>query len=245
MDYTIDINCDVGEGIVNEAELMPYISSCSIACGAHAGNEKTIIETIKLALLHNVKIGAHPSFPDKENFGRKIIDISSEDLQLSIENQIKLIKDSVQQLGSNLHHIKAHGALYNLSAVNRGIAQIIINAVKNTVNDVFLYVPYNSIIQELAIQNNLKIKVEAFADRNYNTDLTLVLRKNENAIITDKEILIQHLLKMITEQKLISIDGVEVKIIADTFCIHGDNPNAKNLLKFMYKKLLKNGIKIV
>ncbi len=242
---TIDINCDVGEGLGNEIDLMPYISSCSIACGAHAGNKKTIIKTIKVALQHHVKIGAHPSFPDKENFGRKEMDISSTELQLSIENQIKLVNDSVQGLGGSLHHIKAHGALYNLSAVNQEIAQVLINAIKNKLEDVFLYVPYNSVIQKLAIKNNIKIKVEAFADRNYNTDLTLVSRKKDNALITNKEILIQHLLKIITEQKLISIDGVEVEIKAETFCIHGDNPNAKNLLKFISKKLVENGIKIV
>jgi UPF0271 protein len=245
MSYTIDINCDVGEGLDNEIDLMPYISSCSIACGAHAGNEQTIIETIKLALQHHVKIGAHPSFPDKESFGRKIIDITPTDLQLSIENQIKLVSQKAQQLGSELYHVKAHGALYNLSAVNQEIAQVIINAIKNTVEGVFLYVPYNSVIQDLALKNNLKIKVEAFADRNYNSDLTLVSRKKKNALITNKEILMQHLLKMIIKQKLISVDGVEVRIKADTFCVHGDNPNAKNLLKFINKNLAKNGIIIV
>ncbi len=242
---TIDINCDVGEDLDNERDLMPYISSCSIACGGHAGTKKTIIKTIKLALQHTIKIGAHPSFPDKENFGRKVMEISLADLQLSIENQLKLININVKQLGGELHHVKAHGALYNLSATNKETAQVIINAIKNTLDDVFLYVPYNSVIQKLAVRNNLKIKVEAFADRNYNTDLTLVSRKNKDAIITDTKILMQHLLKMITENKVISIDGVEVEIIADTFCIHGDNPNVKNLLKFMHKKLLKNGIKIV
>jgi len=242
---TIDINCDVGEGLDNERDLMPYISSCNIACGGHAGNEKIIIDTIKLALQYHVKIGAHPSFPDKVNFGRKEMVISEVDLQLSIENQIRIVKQLAEQLGSKLHHVKMHGALYNLSATNKETAQVIINAIKNTLEDVFLYVPYNSVIQKLAVRNNLKIKVEAFVDRNYNTDLTLVSRKNKGAIITDSKILMQHLLKMITEKKVISIDGVEVEIIADTFCIHGDNPNVKNLLKFMHKKLLKNGIKIV
>jgi len=245
MNYIVDINCDVGEGLGNETDLIPYISSCSIACGAHAGDEKTISEVVKLALTHGVKIGAHPSFPDRENFGREIMDINPEELQLSLEEQINLVKYKTELLGGKLHHIKAHGALYNLSAVNEEIAQILINVIKKTVEEVFLYVPYNSAIQKLAIKNNLKIKLEAFADRNYNSDLTLVSRKNKNAIITDKEDLTQHLLKMITEQKLISIDGVEVEIIANTFCIHGDNPNAKNLLKFMRKKLQKNGIKIV
>ena len=245
MNYIVDINCDVGEGLGNEKDLMPYISSCSIACGEHAGDEKTISEVVKLALNHRVKIGAHPSFPDKENFGREIMDMSPDALQLSLEAQINLVKYNTELFGGKLHHIKAHGALYNLSAVNEEIAQLLINAIKSTAEDVFLYVPYNSAIQKLAIKNGLNIKLEAFADRNYNSDLTLVSRKNKNAVITNKEKLTQHLLKMITEQKLISIDGVEVEIIANTFCIHGDNPNVKNLLKFMHKKLHKNGINIV
>ena len=110
MNDCVDINCDVGEGIGNEAELMPYLSSCSIACGAHAGDINTISETIKLALQHSVKIGAHPSFPDKENFGRKVIAISSKELQVSIENQIVLVRDMLKTLSGTLHHVKPHGA---------------------------------------------------------------------------------------------------------------------------------------
>ena len=244
MNYYVDINCDVGEGIGNEAELMPYLSSCSIACGAHAGDINTISETIKLALQHSVKIGAHPSFPDKENFGRKVIAISSKELQVSIENQIVLVRDMLKTLSGTLHHVKPHGALYNLAAIDHDIAQTVVNAIKNTTNNVVLYVPYNSIIEKLALKNNLKIKIEAFADRNYNSDLTLVSRKNKNALITDEDLLLTHLLKMIKEQKVISVDGVEVEIKADTFCVHGDNPNAIKLLKIITKKLSENGVKI-
>ena len=244
MNYYVDINCDVGEGIGNEAELMPYLSSCSIACGAHAGDINTISETIKLALQHSVKIGAHPSFPDKENFGRKVIAISSKELQVSIENQIVLVRDMLKTLSGTLHHVKPHGALYNLAAIDHDIAQTVVNAIKNTTNNVVLYVPYNSIIEKLALKNNLKIKIEAFADRNYNSDLTLVSRKNKNALITDEDLLLTHLLKMIKEQKVISVDGVEVEIKADTFCVHGDNPNAIKLLKIITKKLSENGVEI-
>ena len=244
MNYCVDINCDVGEGIGNETELMPYLSSCSVACGAHAGDINTICETIKLALQHSVKIGAHPSFPDKENFGRKVISMSPKELQVSIENQIVLVRDMSKTLGGTLHHVKPHGALYNLAAIDPEIAQTIVNAIKNTTNDVVLYVPYNSIIEKLAVKNNLKIKIEAFADRNYNSDLTLVSRKNKNALITNEDLLLTHLIKMIIEQKVISVDGVEVDIKADTFCVHGDNPNAKKLLKIITKKLSKNGVEI-
>ena len=242
---TIDINCDVGEEMGNDTELMSYLSSCSIACGAHAGNEKTIIETIQLAQQHHVKIGAHPSFPDREHFGRKIVKMSSQALQNSIEEQITLVKDKLQQLNGTLNHVKMHGALYNLSAIDTKIANDVIEAFQKTAKDTFLYVPYNSVLQKVALKKNIKIKVEAFADRNYNTDLTLVSRKKSNASITDEKILIPHLLKMILEKKVISIDGVVVKIAAQTFCVHGDNLNAKNLLKIIHKELPKNGVKIV
>jgi len=242
--HTVDINCDVGEGLNNEADLMPFISSCSIACGAHAGNIKTIASTIKLALEHNVKIGAHPSFPDKKNFGRDLMNISLDDLQLSLQKQIQLVLILTRNQRAKLNHVKPHGALYNLAAIDRNYAQIVVNAIKNVAKDTFLYVPCNSTIQKIALENGLKIKVEAFADRNYNSDLTLVSRKNGNAIITDKEKLVDHLLRMITEKKVITVDGVEVDLVAETFCFHGDNPKAIELLNYATKTLLENEIKI-
>jgi UPF0271 protein len=245
MNYQVDINCDVGEGIGNEAELMPYLSSCSIACGGHAGNDKTMIETIKLAQQHQVKMGAHPSFPDKKNFGRKSVSMPLADLQLSIENQINSVKNHILKLGGRLHHIKVHGALYNLSAIDSEIAKVVIEAFQKTAKGSFLYVPYHSVLQKMAEEKNIKIKKEAFADRNYNSDLTLVSRKKPMALITDEKKIVTHLLKMILEKKVIAVDGAAVKIVAETFCIHGDNPNAKNLLKILCKTLPENGIKIV
>lgn len=245
MEYSVDINCDVGEGICNETALMPYISSCNIACGAHAGNFEIINETIKLAMKHSVKVGAHPSFPDKKNFGRKAMLMTPTELQSSIEDQIIQVRDAIEKLGGKLNHIKPHGALYNLAAVDNKIALVIIKAIKNTTNNVFLYVPYNSTIQKLALKNNLKIKVEAFADRNYNSDLTLVSRKKDNALIIEDNLVITHLLKMIIEQKLMTVDGVEVEIEADTFCVHGDNPSALKILKKITNKFSEKGIKIV
>ena len=245
MEYSVDINCDVGEGICDETALMPYISSCSIACGAHAGNFEIINKTIKLAIKYSVRVGAHPSFPDKENFGREAMLMTPTELQLSIEDQIIQVRDALEKLGGKLHHIKPHGALYNLAAVDTKIALVIIKAIKNTTNNVFLYVPYNSTIQKLALKNNLKIKVEAFADRNYNSDLTLVSRKKNNALIIDDNLVITHLLKMIIEQKLMTVDGVEVEIEADTFCVHGDHPSAVKILKKITNIFSEKGIKIV
>ena len=241
---TIDINVDVGEGVNNEAQLMPYISSCNIACGGHAGDLQSMRNVVKLAKQYDVKIGAHPSFPDKENFGRQAIEISSAALFKSILEQINSLMLVLRDENARLNHIKPHGALYNLAVTNTSIATVIIEVMKSISLPIKLYVPYKSVIAELAIKENIPIVYEAFADRNYNDDLTLVLRKKKNAIISDSEALFNHVFRMITQRKVKSIDGVEVKIIANTFCIHGDNPKAVNLIKDLNKKLAQFHINI-
>jgi len=241
---TIDINVDVGEGVNNEAQLMPYISSCNIACGGHAGDLQSMRNVVKLAKQYDVKIGAHPSFPDKENFGRQAIEISSAALFKSIREQINSLMLVLRDENARLNHIKPHGALYNLAVTNTSIATVIIEVMKSISLPIKLYVPYKSVIAELAIKENIPIVYEAFADRNYNDDLTLVLRKKKNAIISDSEALFNHVFRMITQRKVKSIDGVEVKIIANTFCIHGDNPKAVNLIKYLNKKLTQFHINI-
>ena len=227
---SIDINCDVGEGIDNEAQLMPCISSCNIACNAHAGSVAIIDEVIALAKKHNVKVGAHPSFPDRENFGRKVMQITDEELQESIESQIDLLIERAALQDVKLHHIKPHGALYNLIAKDKKTAIVVIEAIKNTIPDAFLYVPFNSIIAEVALQNNIKIKYEAFADRNYNDDLSLVSRSNKNALLTNSEKVINHITNMIGG-KVKTIQGNSKEIKTDTFCVHGDTENAVEILK--------------
>ncbi len=238
----IDINCDVGEGVTNERLLFPYISSCNIACGGHFGDENTIDETIKLALKHNVLIGAHPSFPDKENFGRKIINIAAEGLQKSIQDQLDLFLERLANFNVKLHHIKPHGALYNLIAVDEIAAENFIKTIKNYMEEVYLYVPYNSVIAKVALKHNINIKYEVFLDRNYNDDYTLVSRNTENAIKTDAKEIINQLYKIISEEKIKVISGNEKLIKADTFCIHGDHTNSLEILKYLTKEFTKKGI---
>lgn len=240
----IDINCDLGEGLPNDAELMPYISSCNIACGGHAGTVETIDKTIALALKNKVKIGAHPSYPDKENFGRKLMQISPNELQKSLENQLQLFIDRLKLQNAKLHHIKAHGALYNASAKDKSIAEIIIKSVKSIAENVFLYVPFNSKIEKIAKENNLNIKYEAFIDRNYNENGSLVSRDKENAVITNPKEALQHLLKMVKNQQIQTISGKKITTKADTFCIHGDHKNAIGLLKYLHTELPKKEISI-
>lgn len=244
MSNTIDINCDLGEGLNNEVEIMPFISSCSIACGGHAGSKRTIRKVVDLAIKHQVKIGAHPSFPDKANFGRIRLEMPSKDLQQSIEEQIQSVVSVCNEKNVQMHHVKPHGALYNLVAIDSFHAEVVIKAVKNKAPGSFLYVPYNSAIQKVAEKMGLNIKIEAFADRNYNSDLTLVSRNLENAVICEKKKLFDHLLKMILEKRVKTIDGVEVDLSAETYCFHGDNPKALELLKYASKKLQKSGIEI-
>ncbi|MDO6491052.1 MULTISPECIES: 5-oxoprolinase subunit PxpA [unclassified Cellulophaga] len=234
---TIDINVDVGEGVGNESQLMPFISSCNIACGGHAGTMDLMKHIVRLAKINHVKIGAHPSFPDKENFGRVAMEISNDKLLNSIQKQLLNLLTVIVEEKTVLHHIKPHGALYNLAAIDENIARVVVKAVKSIDLPVKLYVPYNSVIEKIAIKENLKIKYEAFADRNYNDDLTLVSRSQKNAVIVDFDNLFSHVYGMYTNKTVITAQGSIKKIMADTFCLHGDNPNAVEIMKQLKYKL--------
>lgn len=244
INYQIDINADVGEGLGNESQLMPYLSSCNIACGGHAGDIDTMTSVVKLAKENNVKIGGHPSFPDKTNFGRVIMQISPKDLFMSLKSQIEDLQSILHAQNLQLNHIKPHGALYNLAAKSKKTAEIIIEVIKHMEQPVKLYAPYQSVIAELANKEQISVVYEAFADRNYNKDLSLVSRDKDDAIINNKEGVLTHVLRMIKQQKVKAIDGIEVPILASTFCVHGDTKNALEILKYLNKELSKNGIKI-
>lgn len=242
--YSVDINADVGEGIGNESKLLPYLSSCNIACGGHAGNKDTMRKVIRLAKTHKVKIGAHPSFPDKENFGRVKMDISCAALYTSLKHQLSDLLEVLYTENATLHHVKPHGALYNMAAVNKRVAQVVVELIKSMQYPVQLYVPYKSVIATLALENGISIAYEVFADRNYNDDLSLVSRKAPNALITDAEKMKEHVLKMVTNKKVITVTGIEQSIFVNTICVHGDNENAIKLVKKLHKFLVKNHIKI-
>jgi UPF0271 protein len=242
---SIDINCDLGEGIGNEALLMPYLSSCNIACGGHAGDVKTMEHVVKLAKKYNVKIGAHPSFPDRDNFGRTIIEMSSSDLYKSIELQINTLIAVLKSLNLKLHHVKPHGALYNLASTDKKIAQIIVGVIKGINDNLILYAPYQSMISKIALTEGLKVIYEGFADRNYNEDLTLVSRQNKDAIIYDAEQVFEHVFKMISEGKVKTKSGVEVELKAETICVHGDHKNVVENLEVLTHKLKENFVTIL
>lgn len=241
---TIDLNADVGEGVGNEAALIPYLSSCNIACGGHAGDLETMSKVAKLAKAYGVKIGAHPSFPDKVNFGRMEMMLSAADLYRSLKTQIITLQNVLYFENMQLHHIKPHGALYNLAAKEEKTARVIIEVIKSIAVPIKLYAPYKSIIAEIAKSEAVEVTFEGFADRNYNDDLSLVSRRDERALLIKKEYILQHVLTMVKHKRIKTISGVEVLIKATTFCVHGDTKNAIEILKFLNQELPKNGIKI-
>jgi UPF0271 protein len=233
----IDINCDLGEGFNNEHIIMPLISSCNISCGAHAGSLEIMDKVIQLARKYKVKIGAHPSFPDRDNFGRNVLDISNSDLQKSLEDQLTIFKDRALLQNATIHHVKPHGALYNLIAINSEKASVVIAAIQHVFEAVKLYVPYQSRIEEIAIQSGLEIVYEAFADRRYNEDLSLVSRTFSNALIKDKQEVLKQVQKIANKQLVTTVNFHEKKIKASTFCVHGDTKNAIEILEYLHKYL--------
>ena len=241
---TIDINCDLGEGTGNGKDLLPLISSCNIACGGHTGNEASMKETVRLARLHKVKIGAHPSYPDKENFGRISISISPEDLMNSIQRQIGDLEVIITEENVTLHHIKPHGALYNDIAKNEALAKVFLKGIAKYRTEALIYIPYASEIEKEALRQGFRIKYEAFADRNYNADLSLVSRKNPQALILDKEKVLDHVLEMVNRKIVRTLIGQEIKILAETFCIHSDTPLAFEIVSYITEELLKQNIHI-
>jgi len=219
----MQINCDLGEGIGNDAALMPYIDEANIACGFHAGDAFTMRETVALCIRHGVKIGAHPSYLDRENFGRKEIELSPEEIYLLVKKQIETLNQIVKTAGGKLNHVKPHGALYNTSAKNEVVAKAIAKAVKDVNGDLILFGLKGSLSIEVAQAIGLKTAEEAFADRRYESDGSLTPRSQPGACFTE----IQDVL-----------DQAE-KIKADTWCIHGDGPHALEFAKALQAKALK------
>lgn len=241
---TIDINCDMGEGLANDALLMPYISSANIACGYHAGDENIMKRTTELALLHNVAIGAHPGFADKANFGRTEMQVSPAEIYDLVTEQIYLLQKITASQGSPLHHVKPHGALYNMAAKDAVMANIIAKAVFDVNEALILFGLSGSCSVTEAIKAGLTTASEVFADRTYRDDGSLTPRTEKNAMIETTELAIQQVLQMIQHQTVTSITGNKVSIKAESICIHGDGTHAVEFAKNIYLTLQHNNIGI-
>jgi len=221
----IDINADVGEGFGADEQLMPYLSSCSIACGGHAGNEHSIRQTIRLALKHNVKIGAHPSYPDREHFGRSACTLSHEELLHSLTLQLKTFKQIIEEEGAIWHHVKPHGQLYHDVAKDVKKRDVLIKAIQSAKSGwkpIPIYQPSYSILHHY---EGVSCITEAFIDRRYNDNGTLIDRSEERAVIYN------------ADAAWLQLQEVMRTVKASTFCVHGDNSQAEKILKFIREKL--------
>ncbi len=238
----IDINCDVGEGSTNEALLYPLISSCNIACGGHAGDDDSMREAIRLAKKNSLKIGAHPSYPDRSNFGRLHLEMPADEFKVAIRQQLSALDKILLQEKGILHHIKAHGALYNDLYTDPGLAALFLQGISAYKQRCRIYVPYGSAIASEAQRQGYNVLFEAFGDRSYNADGRLVSRKVSGAVIEDPGAVMAQLLMIIREQKVKAFNGTAIHIEAHTFCIHGDTPSAFQILMYLAGELPKHGI---
>jgi UPF0271 protein len=231
----IDLNCDMGENIGNGEDIMPYITSANIACGFHAGDANSMLATIRLAKKYGVAVGAHPSWPDMEGFGRWEMSLPAEEVQALVLYQIGALHAIAQAESVELRHVKPHGALYNQAAKDQILANAIAGAVKRFSGDLILVGLAGSELVRAGIEVGLRVANEGFPDRSYNPDGTLVSRKQANAIIVSPEEVAAHAVKLIQEGIL--FEGKQVKI--DTLCLHGDHPQATQNAKLVRAALEK------
>jgi UPF0271 protein len=242
--FKIDINCDMGEGMGNEAYIMPYISSANIACGGHTGNADSMKRTIEIAVKNNVAIGAHPSYNDKENFGRVSQFISVLELAELIAEQYYQFEKIANQLGAPIHHVKLHGALYNDCAKDASLSKMFIQTMQAIDPTLIIYGLSGSETIQEALMAGQPFAREAFADRSYQNNGQLTPRHLDHAMIEEVDQVIHQVTQLIKEQKVISLQGDVIDLKVDTICIHGDGPNAILFSEAIYDALNNNNIEI-
>jgi UPF0271 protein len=244
---TIDINCDMGEAfgawaMGNDNALMKLISSANIACGFHAGDATTMRKTAQMAIEYNVAVGAHPAFPDLQGFGRRNMQLSPQEVYDICIYQIGAMFGTVRALGGKLHHVKPHGALYNMAAKDAALAKAIAEASKAIDSGLIFYGLSGSHLISEAEKIGLKTASEVFADRTYQNDGSLTPRTQSNALIESTQEAVNQVIMMIEKQCVISTDGKEVPLKADTICIHGDGNHAVKFAEELKNALLSRKI---
>lgn len=245
----VDLNCDMGESfgawkMGADAEVMPLVTSANIACGFHAGDPATIRKTVRLAVDHGVAVGAHPSLPDLQGFGRRAMRISPQDMYDLVVYQAGAVEAFARAAGAKLHHVKCHGALYNMAANDEALSEAMARAVKDLGGDVQLYALSNSLMIGVAKKQGLRVLGEVFADRGYADDGTLAPRGSPGAMIEDAGKAVQQALGMVEGGFVLSLSGKRVAVTPDTLCIHGDQPGAVAFAKALRAKFAEKGITV-
>ena len=243
----ININCDLGENsklhsTENDPLLLKIVNSANIACGYHAGDKPTMEKTIEISKKNKVSIGAHPSFNDPENFGRKRLNLPSSEITKLIIDQINILSDAAIKAGVKVTHVKPHGALNNMACENYDLAKVISESIIQVNKELIFLVPTGSQMEKAGKKLGMKIATEIFADRNYEDDGNLVSRSKENAMITDPEIAKKHVIKMVESQALNCYSGKQIPCEIDSICVHGDGKSAVNTAKQIREGLIKSGV---
>ena len=247
--FVVDINSDLGESygaytVGNDKEVLKYISSANIACGYHAGDHNVMFETVRLSKNYRVQIGAHPGLPDIPGFGRREMNLSAREIYNLVIYQIGSLAAVCKVNGTVLAHVKPHGALYNMAAKNLEIAKAIAAAVYDFDPELVLFGLAGSELVKAGEEKGLIVAQEVFADRTYQPDGTLTPRTKENALIHDTQIAINRVIRMIKEGKVAAVDGADVKIKADSVCVHGDSPKALEFVTELKQALILENISI-
>ena len=243
----ININCDLGEKSKhhsnhNDPKLLDIVNSANVACGYHAGDDESMNQVVKISKKNQVSIGAHPSFNDPENFGRKRINLNSSEITKLIINQYKILQKIAQDYDESVTHIKPHGALNNMACEDFNLANTIAKAINSIDKNIIFLVPTGSKMEIAGRKLDMKIACEIFADRNYEDDGNLVSRSKNHALITDPEIAKKHVLRMFKNQSINCYSGKQIPCKIDSVCIHGDNESSLATAKAIKKNLINNGL---
>ena len=245
----VNINCDLGESskfcsTENDPLLLKIVNSANIACGYHAGDKQTMEKTIKISKENGVSIGAHPSFNDPENFGRKRLNLPSSEISKLIIDQINILSNIATNSGTKVTHVKPHGALNNMACEDYELAKIISESIIQVNKDLIFLVPTVSQMEKVGKKLGMKTATEIFADRNYEDDGNLVSRSKKNALITDPEIAKKHVIKMVENQALNCLSGKQIPCEIDSVCVHGDGSSAVNTAKEIKNSLISSGVNL-
>ncbi len=244
MKLVVDLNADLGEGAGHDDELLEFVTSANIACGFHAGDADTIHRSIEAARDHGVAVGAHPSLFDRENFGRKELPVTPEEVCDAVTYQLGVFSAITEALGVRPNHVKPHGALYHIAARDERIAGAVAHAITSTDRTLILFAPDGSALARMAEASGLKIAGEVFADRNYLADGTLVPRTRLDALLYDPVEAAARVLRMLRDDKVRSVDGVDIDVQAETVCVHGDTPGAVEFARALRAQLKNEGVTI-
>jgi UPF0271 protein len=250
MKNRIDINCDLGESygeftVGADARIMPYITSANVACGFHAGDPVTMAHTINLAKKHRVAVGAHPGYPDIMGFGRREMQLTSQEAMSYTLYQVSALQGFAGAANTKLQHVKPHGALYNTSAKDENLSNAIVEAIRALNESLIVFAPPNSVLTKTAAKKGLKVACEFFADRAYNSDGSLVSRKQPSAVIQDARKVVERVIRVVKDGSVVAVDG-EVASLSEvhTICVHGDTPMAVSLAQALKRGLTRKGIEV-